>query len=125
MSCYSGFTMAQRRKQDVELKRDPEFSRERAQPRMFGKVTGFVMAVFVIVLAAAVIVPIAPEYQKLRQIEAEFADAQNEEAEVLKRRRQFELESRALDTNRDYLESRARDIGPFYHPGEQVIKIEE
>lgn len=114
-----------RRKQYLDAQRDPEFSRERTRPRLFGKATGFVLGVFVIVVAMAVIVPIAPEYQKLRQIEEEFTDSQREEDLVLRKRRQYELESRALDTNRDYLESRARDIGPFYRRGEQVIKIEE
>ena len=117
--------MAARRKQHADLERDPEFSRERVRPRLFGKATGFVIGVFVIVLAIAVIVPIAPEYQKLRQIEAELADAKSEEERVIRKRRQFELESRALDTNPDYLEFRARDVGPYYRPGENGIKIEE
>ena len=117
--------MAQQQKRRADLDRDPEFSRERAGPRLFGRATGFVMGLFVIVLAVAVIVPIAPEYQKLRQIEAELADAKNEEASVVRKRRQFEIEARALETNLEYLESRARDVGPFYRPGEQVIKIDE
>lgn len=117
--------MACRRKQHSSTERDPEFYREGSQRGIFGKVTGFVLGVFVLVLAAAVIVPIAPEYQKLRRIESELADTHGEEDELIRKRRQFELESQALSENLDYLEYRARDIGPYYRPGEIVIKIEE
>ena len=112
-------------KKHADLERDPEFTRDRNRSRLFGRATGFVIGVFVIVLAVAVVVPIAPEYQKLREIEAELADIRGEEERVLRKRRQFELEAGALEKNLDYLESRARDVGPFYRPGEQVIKIDE
>ena len=117
--------MAGRRKQRAQSSRDPEFSREPHQKRLFGKATGVVLGVFVIVLAAAVIVPIAPQYQKLRAIEAEYANAMEEEAALKKKRRQAELEAQALTTNPEYLEARARDRGPYYRPGESVIKISE
>lgn len=117
--------MARRRKQYSGTERDPEFSREGSQRGMFGRATSFVLGVFVLVLAAAVIVPIAPEYQKLRRIESELVDTHDEEGELLRKRRQFELESKSLSDNLDYLEYRARDIGPYYRPGEAVIKIEE
>lgn len=117
--------MARRTKQHSSTERDPEFSRGSSKRGMFGRATGFVLGVFVIVLAAAVIVPIAPEYQKLRRIESELADTHGEEDQLLRKRRQFELESQALSENLDYLEYRARDVGPYYRRGESVIKIEE
>jgi len=115
--------MAGRKKQRAKATRDPEFSREPGEKRLFGKVTGVVLGAFVIVLAAAVIVPIAPEYQKLRAIEAEYANIIEEEESLKRKRRQAELESKALMTNLDYLEARARDRGPYYRAGESVIKI--
>ena len=104
---------------------EPEFSRISRQPRLFGRATGFVISIFVVVLAAAIIVPNAPEYQKMLKIERELADTHYEENRLLKKRRQFELESQALNENLDYLEHRARDMGPFYRKGESIIKIEE
>ncbi|MDB4412592.1 septum formation initiator family protein [bacterium] len=117
--------MAGRRKQRAKASRDPEFSREPHQRRFFGKATGVLLGVFVIVLAAAVIVPIAPEYQKLRAIEAEYINSMEEEVSLKRKRRQAELEAKALTANPEYLESRARDVGPYYRPGESVIKISE
>ncbi len=117
--------MAGRRKQKAQASRDPEFSREPHRTRLFGKATGLVLGVFVIVLAAAVIVPIAPQYQKLSAIEVEYADTLKEEESLKKRHRQVELEAKALTTNLSYLESRARDRGPYYREGEDVIKISE
>jgi cell division protein FtsB len=124
--------MSRRQKKSVKAPRDPEFCRESHHKGLFGKATGVVLwgfffffGVFVIVLAMAVIVPIAPEYQKLRAIEAEHTNAIEEEEALNRKRRQYELEVDALASNQDYLEARARDRGPYYRPGESVIKISE
>jgi cell division protein FtsB len=117
--------MSARQKKSAKASRDPEFSRESHRKGLFGKTTGVVFGVFVIVLAMAVIVPIAPEYQKLRAIEAEHTNAIEEEEALKRKRRQYELEVDALASNQDYLEARARDRGPYYRPGESVIKISE
>lgn len=117
--------MARSRKQRVNSGRDPEFSRDGRKRGLFGKATGVVLAVFVLALSVAIIVPIAPEYQKLKEVEAEHAEALDAEKKLLRKRRQYELESESLMTNLEYLESRSRDRGPYYAPGEQVIKITE
>jgi cell division protein FtsB len=117
--------MARRKKHYTAVEREPEFSRENPRRSLFARITGLMMAIFILVLASAIVVPIAPEWQKLRQVEAEYAEEKEREELLLKKRRRYELESEMISTNLDYLESRARDIGPFYRPGEQVIQLLE
>lgn len=113
--------MARRSRADSE--KAAEFS-DRAESRgFFGKPTLFVFWLFILAACLAVAIPALPQYQLLKKIEAELAEAEQEEQRLLKKSKQLHAESRALKKNTRYLEERARDPLRYKREGETIIQF--
>ncbi len=119
-----GYGLPMARYYHAAANRLPEFSRDPAQRPFMAKSTAIVFALLVVAISVTCWVKALPEYNKLKQIEAELADVQREEHALEQERRRYELEASALKTNPRYMENRSRDRLHLYRPGESVIKLD-
>ncbi len=107
----------------AETKPSAEFSDASAPRGFFGKPTLIVFWFFVLAACLAVAIPAFPQYQLLRDIETELADAEREELRMRKKSKQLEAEVKAIKKNPRYLEARARDPLRYQIKGETIIQI--
>ena len=71
------------------------------------------------------IVPVIPQWQELKKIEASLAETQEVERQMKADSERYQAEKKALKENQFYLESRARDRLHRYLPEENVVRMEE
>jgi cell division protein FtsB len=64
-----------------------------------------------------------PQKRELDRIEEQLARIREREREVLAEREYHEIENRALRTDLEYIETRARDRLGYYREGERVLKF--
>ena len=114
--------VAQRRSRDS---RHPDFPEAPPSRGFFGRPTLVVFWIFVVAACLAVAIPAIPQYQLLRLMEAELADAEQEEARLKEKALRLKVEARALKKNPEYLEARARDPLRYQKRGETVIQLED
>ena len=112
------------KKQRSQAKRATEFAQEPLKRGLVGKPTWVVFSAFVIAVCFALTIPAIPQYRKLKEIEAELADARKEEKILEKKAEEIGAESEALKRNPAYLEARARDPLRYHIEGETVIQLE-
>ncbi|HBE96149.1 MAG TPA: hypothetical protein DDW68_03115 [Verrucomicrobiales bacterium] len=112
------------RKYYSKSRRDPEFERDMPKRGLIGKPTWIAFGIFVLVVSLSLIIPAIPQYQKLQNIENELADAEEQEQDLLEKKKQYRAESDALQNNRRYLEDRARDRLRYHREGETVFQLE-
>lgn len=109
----------------AETKRSAEFSEESGPRGFFGKPTLVVFWLFVLAACLAVAIPAFPQYQLLRTIESELADAEREELRMRRKSKQLQEEAKAIKRNPRYREARARDPLRYQIEGETIIQIED
>lgn len=102
-----------------------EFSERPGRRGFWGLPTYVVFWFFVVAACVAFTIPALPQYQKLKRIEAELEEARRMEEALKEKSLQLQAESKALETNIEYLEARARDTLPWQLDGETVIHIGE
>ena len=107
-----------------KARRDPEFVRDMPKRGLIGKPTWIVFGIFVVVVSLSFVIPAIPQYRKLQEIEKELADAEAQELELLRKKQQYRAESEALQSNRRYLEDRARDPLRYFRKGETILQLE-
>ena len=105
--------------------RSPEFLESQRPRGFFGKPTLVVFWLFVVAACLAVAIPALPQYQLLKEIEAELVDVRKEERRLEERSQQLESEALALKKNPRYLQERARDPLRYMIKGETIIQIED
>jgi cell division protein FtsB len=112
------------KKQRSKSKKTPEFSSEPLKRGLFGRPTWIVFGTFVLAACCALIIPAIPQYHKLKDIEAELAEAQKDEKMLKKKAEELGAEAKALRKNPGYLEARARDPLRYHIEGETVIQLD-
>lgn len=112
-----------KRKTRASAKRTPEFSEEPLTRGLFGKSTWVVFGSFVLAVCCALTIPVIPQFHKTKQIEAELAEAEKEEQELLREARELGAQAEALKKNPGYLQARARDLR-YHIQGEAVIQMD-
>jgi len=110
-------------KQRSKSKRTPEFSPEPLKRGFFGKSTWIVFGTFILAACCALTLPAIPQYHKLKEIEAELAEAEKEEKLLMKKAVELGAQAEALRKNPGYLEARARDPLRYHIAGETVIQL--
>lgn len=113
------------RRYRAETGKGSEFSDRAVSRGFFGKPTLVVFWVFVLAACLAVAIPALPQYQLLKKIETELADAEREEQRLLNKSKQLQAEARALKKNPRYLEERARDPLRYMREGETIIQFRD
>jgi len=91
---------------------------------LFGKPTWIVFGTFVLAACFALIIPAIPQYHKLKEIEAELAEAEKEEKLLKQEAEELGAQAEALRKNPGYLEARARDPLRYHIEGETVIQLD-
>ena len=92
------------RKYYSKSRRDPEFERDIPKRGLIGKPTWIAFGIFVLVVSLSLIIPAIPQYQKLQNIEDELADAEEQEQELLEKKKQYRDESYQIKKNIIYLQ---------------------
>lgn len=113
-----------RAKKAAKSRKTPEFSREPVKRGWFGRPTWLIFGAFVLAASFALTIPAIPQYHKLKEIEAELAEARGDEKELAIKAEELGAQSAALLKNPDYLESRARDPLRSHIEGESVIELD-
>ena len=104
-------------------KRTPEFADEPVTRGFFGKSTWVVFGSFILAVCCALTLPVIPQYQKTKSVEAELAEAEKEEQRLMKQAVELGAQAEALKKNPGYLEARARDLR-YHRRGEDVIEMD-
>lgn len=113
------------RRHRANTNRAPEFSSGPERRGLIGKPTLFVFWLFVVATCTALLIPAIPQYKLLKNIEAELADAEEQEQLLREESHRKEKEARALKKNPRYLEARARDALRYQLEGETVIQLDD
>lgn len=86
--------------------------------------TGSLLFLCLCLSVAFVVVATAfPQKRVLDEIELKLADVKVREQAVLAEREYHQIENRALRTDVEYIETRARDRLGYYREGERVLKF--